>query len=176
MNNHFKLFYTSDHERYGNVSWRGYIKWFHYYFRKSQTCEVPLLKFLYRFCYRIIREKHGMEIPSNAKIGKGLYIGHPYNITINSEAVLGENVNIHKGVTIGQTNRGSLKGAPFIGNRVWIGINAVIVGKIRIGDDVLIAPNCYVNRDIPDHSVVFGNPCIIKYREKATEGYINNAV
>ena len=107
-------------------------------------------------------------------IGAGLYLGHAYCITINEKAVLGENCNIHKGVTIGQENRGARKGVPTIGNKVWIGINATIVGKITIGDDVLIAPNSYVNRDIPSHSIVFGNPCIIKYRENATENYINN--
>lgn len=67
-------------------------------------------------------------------------------------------------------------GAPVIGNEVWIGINAVIVGKVTIGDDVLIAPNSYVNCDVPSHSIVFGNPCIIKHRENATEGYINRRV
>ena len=46
---------------------------------------------------------------------------------------------------------------PTIGNDVWIGVNATIVGKVSIGDDVLIAPNAFVNCDIPSHSVVFGN-------------------
>ncbi len=68
------------------------------------------------------------------------------------------------------------QGTPVIGNEVWIGINAAIVGKITIGDDVLIAPNRYVNCDVPSHSIVFGNPCIIKHRENATEGYINRRV
>ncbi|MCQ2217869.1 MAG: hypothetical protein MJZ33_05220 [Paludibacteraceae bacterium] len=63
-----------------------------------------------------------------------------------------------------------------IGNRVWIGINAAIVGGITIGDDVLIAPNSFVNQNIPSHSVVFGNPCIIKHRDNATENYINRVV
>lgn len=71
---------------------------------------------------------------------------------------------------------GGRQGAPVIGNEVWIGINAAIVGKITIGDDVLIAPNSYVNCDVPSHSIVFGNPCIIKHRENATEGYINRKV
>lgn len=62
-------------------------------------------------------------------------------------------------------------GTPQIGDRVWIGINTTIVGNIRIGNDVLIAPNSYVNQDIPDHSVVFGNPCVIKHRDWATGGY-----
>ena len=88
--------------------------------------------------------------------------------------MIGCNCNIHKGVTIGQENRGKRKGSPVIGNNVWIGINSTIVGNVIIGSDVLIAPNTYVNCDVPDHSIVFGNPCIIKYRENATEGYINN--
>lgn len=71
---------------------------------------------------------------------------------------------------------GGREGAPVIGNEVWIGINAAIVGKVTIGDDVLIAPNSYVNCDVPSHSIVFGNPCIIRHRENATEGYINRKV
>ena len=71
---------------------------------------------------------------------------------------------------------GGRQGTPVIGNEVWIGINAAIVGKITIGDDVLIAPNSYVNCDVPSHSIVFGNSCIIKHRENATEGYVNRKV
>ena len=89
---------------------------------------------------------------------------------------MGKNINIHRGVLIGQTNRGGRRGAPVIGNEVWIGINAAIVGNITIGDDVLIAPNSYVNCDVPSHSIVVGNPCIIKHRENATEGYVNRKV
>ena len=105
-----------------------------------------------------------------------MYLGHAYNITINGSATLGENVNLHKGVTIGQENRGNRKGAPTIGDDVWIGINATIVGNITIGNDVLIAPNTYVNCDVPNHSIVFGNPCVIKHRDNATEDYVNNKV
>lgn len=54
----------------------------------------------------------------------------------------------------------------------FIGINSVIVGNVQIGDDVLIAPNSYVNFDVPDHSVVIGNPGIIHHKENATENYI----
>ncbi len=89
---------------------------------------------------------------------------------------MGKNINISKGVTNGQENRGKRKGVPIIGNDVWIGANATIVGKITIGDDVLIAPNSYVNIDVPSHSIVLGNPCIIKQSEHATESYINNRV
>lgn len=108
------------------------------------------------------------------QLGGGLYLGHAKNIIINPKAKIGSNCNIHKGVVIGQTNRGNKAGTPTIGNQVWIGINAVVVGNVTIGNDVLIAPNSFVNVDVPSHSVVFGNPCIIKHRELATEGYINN--
>ena len=110
------------------------------------------------------------------KVSGGLYIGHPYNITINPNAVIGKNVNIHKGVTIGQENRGKRKGCPTISDNVWIGINATIVGNIKIGTDVLIAPNAYVNFDVPDHSIVIGNPGIIKNVKFATKDYINNPI
>ena len=104
----------------------------------------------------------------------GVYFGHAYGITINPKAVIGKNCNIHKGVTIGQENRGARKGTPRIGDRVWIGVNSTVVGNVTIGDDVLIAPNTYVNMDIPPHSIVLGSPCICKHRDNATEGYINN--
>ena len=65
---------------------------------------------------------------------------------------------------------------PTIGNNVWIGINATIVGKINIGNDVLIAPNSYINCDVPDHSIVIGNPCKIIRKDDATEFYIENKV
>lgn len=131
-----------------------------YYFRKCQTVRNPILRTYYRFRYECHCKKRHLEIPFSSNIGKGLYLGHPYCITINAKATVGENCNIHKGVTIGQENRDDRKGTPSIGNKVWIGFNATIVGKITIGADVLIAPNSYVNRDIPSHFVVFGNPCI----------------
>ena len=102
-----------------------------------------------------------------------------------SESAIGEifekngirkNINIATGVTIGQENRGKRKGCPTIGDNVWIGTNSVIVGNIKIGNDVLIAPLAFVNFDVPDHSVVIGNPARIIFKENATEGYINKTV
>lgn len=176
MKDKFKEFYEADLSRYSNGDRNRYIRRFHYYFRRANFCKNSLMQIYYRFRLKIIREKHGLEIGYSCKIGKGLYIGHPYNITINDDAVIGENVNIHKGATIGQENRGSRKGSPTIGNKVWIGINAVVVGQITIGDDVMISPNSFVNCDIPSHSVVFGNPCIIKHKDNATDNYINRTV
>lgn len=149
---------------------------FNYFFRKYQNSNNKILKLFCKIFIRQIRLKYGIEISSEIKIGKGFYIGHPFNITINPDTILGDNINIHKGVTIGQENRGGRKGTPIIGNKVWIGVNSTIVGKIRIGNNVLIAPNTYVNRDIPDNSIVIGNPCKIIENIEATKDYINNIV
>ncbi len=78
-----------------------------------------------------------------------------------------------KGVTIGSISRGKLKACPTIGNRVWIGPNAVVGGNIEIGDDVLIAPLTFVNKDIPDNAVVSGNPCKIN-NYNGSHDYIKN--
>lgn len=172
----FKAYYLSDMDRYGKESPGRGLEKFHYYFRKTQSTKNKLLRAYYRWRYRGIREKYHIEIFTPTKIGRGLYIGHPCGITVNPKAVLGENINLHKGVTIGQENRGSRKGVPTIGNYVWIGINATVIGNITIGDDVLIAPNSYVNCDVPSHSIVYGNPCSVKPRYNATESYINHVV
>ena len=89
---------------------------------------------------------------------------------------IGKNCNIMHGVTIAQANRGKHVGVPEIGNEVWIGTNAVIVGKIKVGNNVLIAPNVYLNTDVPDNSVVVGNPAQIISKLNATEDYINHKV
>lgn len=132
------------------------------------------MRFAHIMCYFYSR-RYGLEISPQAKIGKGLYLGHPYNITVGSGCVIGDNVNLHKGCTIGSTS-GKNWGSPTIGNCVWIGVNAIVVGKIAIGDDVLIAPGAYVNFDVPPHSIVLGNPGVIHHKEDATIDYIGNRV
>lgn len=82
----------------------------------------------------------------------------PYTVTINSNAVIGEDAVFGRNVTIGKQNRGKYQGSPVIGDRVTIGDNAVIVGKIKIGDDVRIAAESYVNRDVPSGTAAAGNP------------------
>ena len=172
----WKEYYLKDLSRYGDAKVEKSIKRFLKYLRKCQFTDNKFLLAAYKFYFRKIKQKLNIELYGKTNIGAGLYIGHPYGITINSGAIIGENCNIHRGVLIGQENRGFRKGTPKIGNSVWIGVNAIIVGKINIGDDVLIAPNTYVNCDVPSHSVVIGNPCIIKNKDNATDLYINNRI
>ena len=118
--------------------------------------------------------KYGFQIPASTQIGKGFYIGHFGTIVINEKTKIGDNCNIVHGVTIGQANRGKMRGCPMIGDKVWIGTGAVIVGRVSIGSNVLIAPNSFVNFNVPDNSVVLGNPGKIISKTNATEGYINS--
>lgn len=171
----FIEYYEADKMRYGAKPDREQLM-FCYFFRKAQCYSNRLLKLVYRALLYRYCTKRGLKISWRTQIGKGFYIGHPYAITINENAVLGKNVNIHKGATIGQTNRGSTKGVPTVGDNVWIGINSIIVGNIRVVNDVLIAPGAYVNFDVPDHSIVIGNPGRIISSDHATEGYINNTI
>lgn len=146
-----------------------------FYLRMCQA--GGLCKLLFTLPRKHLSRKCGLEISPVTQIGEGFYIGHPYGITINVDAKLGRNVNIHKGCTIGQENRGKRKGAPTIGDRVYLGVNSTIAGNITIGDDdVFIASNAFVNQDIPDHSIVVGNPCKVIERQGATEGYVVNLV
>lgn len=163
-----------DWQRYPQKTfpWSDHAMRFTWVLRKASLSRAPF----WRFVLRRMRERYGLEIPRGTKIGPGLYLGHAFNITVNESAVIGSNCNLHKGVTIGQENRGRRKGAPILGNCVWVGVNATIVGGIRVGDDALIAPGAYVNCDVPSHSVVLGNPCRVIPRDHATDGYINRKV
>lgn len=140
----------------------------HYYCENKQR----IRGFIYRWRLNYLSRKYLLQIPYPVTIGKGLNIVHFGRVIIAPSVVIGDNCNIFTGVTIGSTVRGSRRGVPKIGNEVWIGPNSVIVGKVTIGDDVLIAANAYVNFDVPDHSIVIGNPGKIIARENATEGYI----
>lgn len=149
---------------------------FQKWYRRAQATKNPLTRIVCKAIFKVLRNRRHIELWVENSIGPGLYFGHAYGITVNPKAILGKNINLHKGVTIGQENRGKRKGAPIIGDNVWIGVNATVVGAIKIGNDVLIAPNAYVNCDVPDHSIVLGNPCMIKHRDNATQGYIDRAI
>lgn len=119
--------------------------------------------------YRI---RFGIDIPDTTDIGSGFYIGHFGGIVVNSRSVIGKNCNISHGVTIGQLNRGKRAGCPVIGDNVFIGPGAMIIGHIKIGDNAAIGANCVVVEDVPAHAVVAGVPGKIISQEGSI-GYIN---
>lgn len=152
-----------------------------YFLRKTRAYQERsgmLAKLAYwsnRLLLNRYRYRYGFEISHRTNIGPGLYIGHFGGVVLSPRAVIGMNVNIAQGVTIGQTNRGRKAGAPVIGDRVWIGAHALVVGGIRVGNDALIGPGAYVNFDVPERAVVIGNPGkIVSFA--GTEGYVENTV
>ncbi|MBS1741840.1 MAG: serine acetyltransferase [Bacteroidetes bacterium] len=127
-----------------------------------------------RRMYRTLSFKYGYQIPRATRIGAGMRISHYGPLLINSKTIIGENSYFSHNITIGETKRGERKGSPVIGSKVWIGPGVTITGKINIGDNVLIAPNSFVNIDVPSNSLVIGNPAKVIFKEDATEDYITN--
>jgi serine O-acetyltransferase len=127
---------------------------------------LKLLKRRYRF-------KYGYEIDVDAQIGEGLYLSDHCGPVVIGPIKMGKYCNVAHGVVIGRSYKNGVVGRPTLGDRVWVGTGAVLVGDITIGSDVLIAPNAFVNRDVPDHSLVLGNPGRIIKKQNPTQHYIN---
>jgi serine O-acetyltransferase len=98
-----------------------------------------------------------MCIDPCATIGTGLYIAHIGGVHINPQAVVGSNCDIAHRVTIGASAMGR-QGAPTIGNDVYIGTGAAVVGRIKVGNGAKIAANTLVMSNIPDGATVMGVP------------------
>lgn len=150
---------------------------FVYILRKAQKYQKKtFLNIFWKIVLRHYQIKYGFQIYPETQIGEGFYLGHWGSLVINPDTIIGKNCNIAQGVTIGRQNRGKNEGSPIIGDEVWIGTNAVVVGAVTIGNNVLIAPNTYVNFDVPNDSMVMGNPGRVYPNLKATQDYINNKV
>ncbi|PGN53936.1 serine acetyltransferase [Priestia megaterium] len=128
---------------------------------------IPIIKHLLWAVYKIldlifVRLLMNAELPAQTKIGKGLYLPHGCNgIIINSKSIIGDNVTIFHQVTIGVNpiDVGTdIYGPPIIGNRVFIGAGAKIIGNIKIGDYSKIGANAVVLSDVPQKSISVGIP------------------
>ena len=109
-----------------------------------------------------------MDLDPQATIGGGLYIGHIGGVHINPGAVLGRNCDVAHRVTIGASAMGR-KGAPVVGDDVYIGTGATLVGKIKIGNGAKISANTLVISNIPAGATVMGVPGRIVMRAKVPQ-------
>ncbi|HTM59560.1 MAG TPA: serine acetyltransferase [Burkholderiales bacterium] len=124
----------------------------------------PLLAPLVVTAQKLIEIITGISIPAQCQIGDGLYIGHYGSIILAPEVRVGHNCSLAQNVTIGIAGGGDDRGAPTIGNRVFIGAHSVIVGRITIGDDAVICAGSVVNRSVPARAVMMGNPArVVSY-------------
>ncbi len=151
---------------------KGYEYSFIKNYRKYQVNKENIWGRYYKKRLDKISRKTGIDFEGNMHMGKGMIIGHWGRIVINGDVKFGNDIFLTHGVTIGRDINGKRKGVPTIGNRVCIRANSTVVGNIVVGDDVLIAPNTFVNFDVPSHSVVIGNPASIHSKENATQGHI----
>jgi len=98
-------------------------------------------------------ERLGFECPRNV-FGPGLSIAHPGLLVVNDMTVVGSRCRIHQGVTLGGTG----EGAPRIGDDVFIGPNALVIGPVSVGDRAYIYPGAVVTKDVADGEAVAGVP------------------
>ena len=106
----------------------------------------------------------GICIPVPCDIGEGLYIGHYGAIILPARGRIGHNCSFAQNVTIGVAGAGANRGAPVIGDRVFVGAHSVVVGRITIGEDAMICAGSVVTRSVPPRAVVMGNPArVVSY-------------
>lgn len=117
--------------------------------------KIPLAP---RFISQLSRFITGIEIHPGAVIGKGLFIDHGMGVVVGETAIIGDDVTLFQGVTLGGTGKETGKRHPTIGNYVVIGAGAKVLGNIKIGDNSYIGANAVVLRDVPANSTVVGVP------------------
>jgi len=116
------------------------------------------MKLLARWGAAIAQHFTGVDIHPAATIGSGLFIDHATGVVIGETAVVGNDVTIYQGVTLGGTSLEQVWRHPKIGDRVTIGAGAKILGPIEVGSDSRIGANAVVVRSVPANSVVVGVP------------------
>ncbi len=107
----------------------------------------------------------GVEIHPAATVGKNLFIDHGMGVVVGETAIIGDNVLLYQGVTLGGTGKETGKRHPTIGNNVVVGTGAKILGNILIGDNSYIGANAVVIKDVPPNSTVVGIPGRITKQE-----------
>jgi serine O-acetyltransferase len=116
------------------------------------------VKLIARWVSQLARGLTGIEIHPGATIGRGLFIDHGMGVVIGETAIVGDDVTLYHGVTLGGTSLNKGKRHPTIGDRVTIGAGAKVLGNIIIGADSRIGANAVVVKSVPENSVVVGVP------------------
>ncbi len=121
--------------------------------------------FIARWISQRASRKTGVEIHPAVKIGKRFFIDHGTGVVIGETAVIGDDVTIYQGVTLGGTGKDTGKRHPTIGNNVMIGAGAKVLGPLVIGDNSRIAAGAVVLSDIPSNSTAVGVPAKVVRRD-----------
>ena len=138
--------------------------WAIFWYRISRFFYLRKHYFFAHYICERAKRKTGIEIHPGAVIGKGLFIDHGIGVVIGETAIIGDNVTLFHGVTLGGTGKEKGKRHPTVGNNVFIGSGAKVLGNITIGDNVKIGANAVVLNDVPNDVTAVGVPVrIIKH-------------
>ena len=129
--------------------------------RRAHWFYTHKLFFIARFISNRTAKKTGIEIHPGAVLGRGLFIDHGTGVVIGETTVIGDNVTIYQGATLGGTGKETGKRHPTIGNNVMIGSGAKVLGPFTIGNNVNIAAGAVVLEAIPDNCTAVGVPARI---------------
>jgi serine O-acetyltransferase len=124
------------------------------------------LYLLARFLSNLSRTVTGIEIHPGAQIGRRLFIDHGMGVVIGETAVLGDDVTMFHGSTLGGTGTQKGKRHPTLGDGVLIGAGAKILGNIRVGNNARVGANSVVLHDVPDGASVGGIPARVLPRRR----------
>lgn len=128
------------------------------YYRVAHWLYGHKCLFLARWVSQRAKRRTGVEIHPAAKIGRRLVIDHGTGIVIGATAEIGDDCLLYQGVTLGGTGAAREKRHPTLGNNVMVGCGAKVLGPFRVGDNVKIAANSVVLREVPDNCTVVGIP------------------
>jgi serine O-acetyltransferase len=123
------------------------------------------LRFLARLVSQLARFYTGIEIHPGAEIGRRLFIDHGMGTVIGETAIVGDDVTLYQGVTLGGTGKEKGKRHPTLGNNISIGSGAKLLGNITIGDNVRVGAGSVVLRNVPANSTIVGVPGHIVLRD-----------
>ena len=116
------------------------------------------LKVTHFILNKIVEITTGIMLPPSVDAGEGLYIGHFGGVIINGGSIIGKKCKISHGVTIGTKGAGKGLGVPIIGDNVYIGAGAKVLGNIRVYDNAIIGANAVVIKNVQKNSIVGGVP------------------
>jgi serine O-acetyltransferase len=116
---------------------------------------VPVLPRLISHCSRFLT---GIEIHPGATIGEGFFVDHGMGVVIGETSVIGDNVTLYQGVTLGGTSQQKKKRHPTLGNNVVVGVGAQVIGDITIGDNAKVGAGSVVINSVPANATVVGVP------------------
>jgi len=122
------------------------------------------LRLAARILSQIARFYTGVDIHPGARLGKRLFIDHATGVVIGETAIVGDDVTMYQGVTLGGTGKQQGKRHPTICNNVYIGNNANVLGNVTVGENSRVGAGSVVLTDVPPNSTVVGVPAHIVYR------------